>query len=111
MAEAGGFGQQNEGALRAINSEAYRQGDRHDTTEESLLLDPSRGQGEGHVTVAPVARRRAVDASDLRQCALVQTKMKTWKAGLVVVYTVNTIMCFDIVRNVRNVHLRWFSGI
>ncbi len=27
----------------------------------------------------PVARRRAVDTSDLRSCALVQTKMKTWK--------------------------------
>ena len=26
-----------------------------------------------------VTRRRAVDTSDLRSCALVQTKMKTWK--------------------------------
>lgn len=26
-----------------------------------------------------VPRRRAVDTSDLRSCALVQTKMKTWK--------------------------------
>lgn len=31
-------------------------------------------------TVPP--RRRAVDASDLRQCALVQTKMKTWKTAV-----------------------------
>jgi len=28
---------------------------------------------------AAVARRRAVDASDLRTCALVQSKLKTWK--------------------------------
>jgi len=30
-------------------------------------------------TSVAVSRRRAVDASDLRQCALVQTKMKSWK--------------------------------
>jgi len=28
-------------------------------------------------------RRRAVDASDLRQCALVQTRLKAWKSGYV----------------------------
>ncbi|KAK2164753.1 hypothetical protein LSH36_59g03017 [Paralvinella palmiformis] len=27
----------------------------------------------------PISRRRAVNASDLRTCALVQTRMKTWK--------------------------------
>ena len=53
-------------------------------TENSLLIDSTnRCQGQGQSSGAPVARRRAVDASDLRQCALVQTKMKALKSGCV----------------------------
>jgi len=93
VAESGGFGQQNEATTCEISQAMYRQGGRLDVTEKSLLLDPSQCQGQGHgdavvtaaAAAAPIARRRAVDSSDLRQCALVQTKMKTWKPGLVVV--------------------------
>ena len=55
----------------------------------SHMLLGSRSSGLGSLSEAgdgstgsarqPVARRRAVDTSDLRSCALVQTKMKTWK--------------------------------
>ena len=36
-----------------------------------------RAASSGRSAVVP--RRRAVDMSDLRSCALVQTQMKTWK--------------------------------
>ena len=40
--------------------------------------------GSWPVSAQPAApRRRAVDASDLRQCALVQTRLKAWKSGYV----------------------------
>ena len=43
------------------------------------------GPGSWPSSVPPAApRRRAVDASDLRQCALVQTRMKAWKTGYVI---------------------------
>ena len=55
----------------------------------SHMLLGSRSDGLGSLSEAgdgsmgsarqPVTRRRAVDTSDLRSCALVQTKMKTWK--------------------------------
>jgi len=37
---------------------------------------------DGHAPLA-APRRRAVDASDLRQCALVQTRLKAFKSGYV----------------------------
>jgi len=44
--------------------------------------DPATWSTAG--AVPPAAhRRRAVDASDLRQCALVQTRLKAWKSGYV----------------------------
>jgi len=42
---------------------------------------------DASLSVAMSHRRRAVDASDLRQCALVQTKMKSWKVPTGYVYS------------------------
>lgn len=42
---------------------------------------PDCAPGDDASTVVAVSRRRAVDASDLRQCALVHTKMKAWKTS------------------------------
>ena len=41
------------------------------------------GLGSCPAQPAAAPRRRAVDASDLRQCALVQTRLKAWKSGYV----------------------------
>ena len=57
-------------------------------TPSSLLAASYLGQlserdedlaARGVARPPPVPRRRAVNTSDLRSCALVQTKMKTWK--------------------------------
>ena len=49
------------------------------TFAASYLGQVSERDEDADSARAPVPRRRAVDTSDLRSCALVQTKMKTWK--------------------------------
>jgi hypothetical protein len=103
-AEVDGFGRHDaaaaDAAAKATSQDADRQGG--DATEVSLLLDPSHCPGQGHAAVAPVARRRAVDASDLRQCALVQTKMKAWKSGLVDLWHTPLLLFCIYVRAIHN---------
>ena len=46
--------------------------------EESLVEEDEGGDG-GSLATGASFRRRAVDASDLRSCAMVQSKLKNWK--------------------------------
>jgi len=46
-------------------------------------VPPASGSAQPAAVAAVAPRRRAVDASDLRQCALVQTRLKAWKSGYV----------------------------
>lgn len=68
--------------LPLLNDGAPRSGD---SPSAAAAAAPADGPVSG--AVPPAAhRRRAVDASDLRQCALVQTRMKAWKSGYVLCF-------------------------
>lgn len=81
MADLASVGYQDSVSRAASSQMTDKKTDHSDAVEGTLLISPSDGHGQSNSPVAPVARRRAVDASDLRQCALVQTKMKAWKSG------------------------------
>ena len=51
--------------------------DGHGSRDEDVNTDETLRNGEG----ASTGRRRAVDSSDLRSCALVQTKFKSSNTG------------------------------
>ena len=82
----GATGSRHQTAGRRRSSVALSTGGQA-TPPNSLLGVPSRlpqlsdGNNHGAATdyVPVVSRRRAVDTSDLRSCALVQSRMKTWK--------------------------------
>lgn len=51
--------------------------DGHESRDEDVKAEESPRNGEG----VTAGRRRAVDSSDLRSCALVQTKFKSSNTG------------------------------